>query len=113
MIIIIPTKIVPQCFILISSLWLFWFGVPIVIFVINYNYSKDEALIIFPYEFLPIPKVGSLVDATDRTGQVVTKAKVVKVVKNKKYDHTLLVSITVPKKFVHKVRGIANLSINT
>lgn len=77
------------------------------IFVVDYTFSKDEALISFPYEFLPIPMVGSIVNATDRHGSVVVKARVVNVQDRKSYDHTLVISIAVPKQFVNIVRGIA------
>jgi len=77
------------------------------IFVVDYTFSEDNALISFPYEYLPLPKVGSIVNATDRAGRVVTKGKVVKVLKRKSFDHTVVVSISVPKKFINEVRGIA------
>jgi len=48
-----------------------------------------------------------LVDAVDREGKVVAKAKVVKVETSDKYDHTAVISIAIPKRFVHEVRGIA------
>ena len=77
------------------------------IFVIDCTFSEDDALIHFPYEYLPLPEVGSIVNATDRAGKVVTKGKVVKVLARKSFDHTAVVSISVPKKFVNEVRGIA------
>ena len=77
------------------------------IFVVDYNFSENEALISFPYEFLPLPKNGSMVVATDRLGRVVTKGRAVKVLERKRFDYTVVVSIAVPKKFVHEVRGIA------
>jgi len=77
------------------------------IFLVDYNFSKDEALISFPYEFLPIPKVGTTVDATDRLGRSVTKGRIVRVLEREQFDHTLVVSIAVPKKFTQEVRGMA------
>lgn len=77
-----------------------------VIFVVHLNYSDKDALVTFPYEFLPIPLVGSIVNATDRQGQVVTKGKVIKVHNAKKNDHTVVISIAIPKKFINSVRGI-------
>jgi len=77
------------------------------IFLVDTTFSETEALIKFPYEYLPLPKVNSLVDAVDREGKVVAKAKVVKVETSDKYDHTAVISIAIPKRFVHEVRGIA------
>lgn len=76
------------------------------IFVVNLNYSEKEALVIFPYEFLPIPKVGSIVNATNRQGEVVAKGRVVKVQNKKESDHTVLISLAIPKNFINTVRGI-------
>jgi len=77
------------------------------IFLVDYDFSKGEALVSFPYEFLPVPQVGTVVDATDRLGRSVTKGRIVKVLEGERYDHTLVVSVAVPKEFAQKVRGIA------
>ena len=79
------------------------------IFIIDYNYSEEEALISFGYELYPIPKIGDIVDATDREGKKITKAKVVKVLTNKEFDKTAIVSIVIPKIFINEVRGIKKL----
>jgi Fe-S-cluster-containing hydrogenase component 2 len=76
------------------------------IFVINMTYSKNEALISFPYEFLPLPKVGTKVEAADRAGKVVTYGKIIKVNTSKGNDYTAVISIAVPKQYGEKVRGI-------
>lgn len=76
------------------------------IFVIDYTYSEDEALVSFPYEFLPLPEVGSLVHPTNRLGRPITKGRIVKVLVREQFDHTVVVSMTVPKKFAQKVRGM-------
>ena len=77
------------------------------IFVVDYTFSEDEALISFPYEFLPLPKVASILDATDRSGNVVTKGRIVKILENENFDKTKVISIAVPKRFINKVRGIS------
>jgi Fe-S-cluster-containing hydrogenase component 2 len=79
------------------------------IFLVDYNHSETHALISFAYEFLPLPKVGDIVDATDRSGRVVTKGKVIRVLEKKDFDHTAVISIAVLKEYVHDVRGIAFL----
>lgn len=76
------------------------------IFLIDIHYSNTEALISFPYEFLPLPTKGSMVDATDRMGQVVTKGRIVRIITRDDFDKTVTVSIAVPQKYAQKVRGI-------
>ena len=77
------------------------------IFLVDYNHSETHALISFAYEFLPLPKAGDIVDATDRSGRMVAKGKVIRVLEKKDFDHTAVISIAVPKEYVHDVRGIA------
>jgi Fe-S-cluster-containing hydrogenase component 2 len=77
------------------------------IFAVHYNYSHDEALIMFPYEFPTRPHRGSVVDATDRDGRPVAKARVINVMEPRDSDHTIVISMAVPKKFVGDIRGIS------
>ena len=74
------------------------------IFVIDENYSEKEALIKLPYEMLPLPRKGEDVNALDRTGKIVGKAKVIKVLKTK--NQTNVITIYVPKNMVMKVRSM-------
>jgi thioredoxin reductase/Fe-S-cluster-containing hydrogenase component 2 len=76
------------------------------IFVVDPNFSRDEAVISFPYEFLPLPAKHSIVEGTDRLGRVVTKSRVLNVIGDEHSDHTAVVSIVVPRKSVHQVRGM-------
>ncbi|WP_425061070.1 Ferredoxin-type protein NapF [Sporomusa carbonis] len=75
------------------------------IFVVDYSYSPDEALLKLPYEFLPLPAIGEPVEALNRQGEVVATAKVKRVQENK--NKTTVVWITVPKALAMDVRGIA------
>jgi len=77
------------------------------IFVVNMAYSDSKALVSFPYEFLPLPEVGSEVEAVDREGKVVANGKVVSVKSSEKYNKTVVVTISVPKEFAEEVRGIS------
>ena len=83
------------------------------IFVVDSTYSPDEALISFPYELLPIPQKGDQVNATDRTGSSVGKCTVVDVQEHPNYDHTRIVTIAVPKRFIEQIRGITIISRRT
>jgi len=76
------------------------------IFVVDETYSEKEALIKLPFEFLPLPEKGEEVDALNRKGNVVGKAKVVRVKNGKYEDRTPVLSILVPKELSMKVRSI-------
>jgi Fe-S-cluster-containing hydrogenase component 2 len=81
------------------------------IFVIDKTYSHSEALISFPYEFLPIPEVGMEVDAVNRNGEVVTRGKVVRINNDRRNDHTVVITISIPKEWADEVRFISMESI--
>jgi len=74
------------------------------IFVINLNYSEEKSLIKLPHEMLPLPEKGEEVYALDRAGNIMGKAKVVKVLKIKNKTH--IISLEVPKSMIMKVRSI-------
>ena len=79
------------------------------IFLVDLTFSNSEAAISFPYEYIPLPKEGDEVEAVNRKGEVVCKGKVLKVRNPKSYDHTSVITITVPKEYVDEVRGIKRL----
>ncbi len=83
------------------------------IFVLNLNYTDESALVSFPFEFLPLPKVGEEVSAIDREGRTVCKGKVVKILNKRKQDYSPVVSISIPKKYALVVRGISVKRINS
>lgn len=76
------------------------------IFLVDPDYSEKEALVSFPYEYLPVPNVGSEVDVVNRLGTVVGKGRVLEVRHAKKFDATRLVTVAVPKQLAQEVRGI-------
>jgi len=77
------------------------------IFVVDMTYSDREATLQLPYEFLPLPEKGEMVTALDREGRAVCSARVVKVLNPKKFDHTPVITIAVPKDQAMNVRNIA------
>jgi len=79
------------------------------IFTIDKTYSDEEGLISFPYEYLPLPVIGSIVKAVNREGKVVSSGKVIKVLNNKSLDRTPVVTIAVPKAKLDEVRSIERL----
>jgi len=78
----------------------------IAIFVVNKNYSEEEGLVMIPYEFLPLPQKGEIVEGLDRTGQKICDARVVKVLNRRAQDRTAIISLAVPKRCVMEVRNI-------
>ena len=77
------------------------------IFVVDMTYSDREATLQLPYEFLPPPEKGEMVTALDREGRAVCSARVVNVRNPKKFDHTPVITIAVPKDQAMNVRNIA------
>jgi len=77
------------------------------IFVVNLNYANGSALVSFPFEFVPLPKVGEEVAAVDREGKEVCRGKVIKILNKRKQNRTPVVSISIPKKYALVVRGIS------
>jgi ferredoxin len=74
------------------------------IFVIDVNYSDEKSLIKLPHEMLPLPEKGEDVYALDRDGSILSKAKIVRVLKIKNKTH--IISLEVPKSTAMKVRSI-------
>lgn len=76
------------------------------IFVLDKSYSGEKGKVTFPYEY-PLQLTEKLVvNANDRTGQVVCSGIITKIIKTKKLDGTAIVTIEVPIQFVDEVRGI-------
>jgi ferredoxin len=79
------------------------------IFVVHLHYSDEESLVVFPYEFIPLPESGSLVNAVNRAGEVVCQARVMRVRTPATFERTAVITIAIPKTFAHQVRGIERL----
>ena len=62
--------------------------------IIDKSYSdKEEVVIDFPFEYLPLPQEHQVVDAVNRYGEVVCKGIIKKVKQVKAYAGTTVVSI--------------------
>lgn len=77
------------------------------IFVENDSIGQDTAEVTFPYEYLPVPDKGAQVRATDRAGREICDATVMNVRKPKAYNKTAVITISVPREYLHEARGIA------
>jgi Fe-S-cluster-containing hydrogenase component 2 len=82
------------------------------IYIKDYTYSDTKALLSFPYEYYPLPKVDDIVQAVDRHGNYVCDAKVIRVRNPKSNDHTSVVTIEYPKEHFEEainMKRIVNL----
>lgn len=61
----------------------------------------DRAVFKIPYEMLPIPKEKEILQGIDRNGTVICDALIEKVMVNAKQDKTLLVTVSVDKKYLY------------
>ena len=76
------------------------------IMVVDGSYSEDEALFKIPYEFSPLPKIGSTVRGLNRAGEYITDVKVLRVTNPKSFDKTPLITCVVNKDFLYEFRNI-------
>lgn len=73
------------------------------IYIKDYTYSENQALITFPYEFYPLPSINQIVMAVDREGKDVCEGVIVKINLNMANDHTIILSMVYPKDYFHEV----------
>lgn len=74
------------------------------IFVVDYSFSANEALLKIPYEFAPLPASGEVVAAIDRAGKVVGAATVQRV--QQQANRTTVLWLAVEKAIAMDVRNI-------
>ncbi|MCK4512357.1 4Fe-4S binding protein [bacterium] len=74
------------------------------IFVVDAGRSDGIGVVVLPYEYTPLPEKGEIVSASDRAGETVCDALVVRVADAKAFDRTPLISIEVPVEHVMAVR---------
>jgi Fe-S-cluster-containing hydrogenase component 2 len=79
------------------------------IFRVDMTYSEAKATVSFPYEYLPMPKKGDLVQAVDRAGDVVCGAEVLRIQRPKGFDHTAVITVSVPRELAMVVRSMRRL----
>jgi len=82
------------------------------IFLVDNTYSPEDAAVSMPYEYYPLPKVGSIVDALDRNGRKVCDGRIIKVSNPPRNNKTAVVTVVVKKEFPDTVRNIRLISSN-
>ncbi|MFO7791702.1 MAG: 4Fe-4S binding protein [Candidatus Saliniplasma sp.] len=73
------------------------------IFVVDCSYSDEKCKITVPYEYLPVPEKGDIVNTLDKRGDKVQKAEVVNVRHSGK---TYGITMEIDKENVWSVRGL-------
>ena len=79
------------------------------IVLVDKSYSEAEGTVDFPFEYLPLPQKGDVVQAVNREGQVVCDGTVLAVTKVKSYAGTAVVRLKVPMEYVDEVRSMKRL----
>ena len=79
------------------------------IVILDKSYSETEGTVDFPFEYIPLPEKGDVVDAVNRAGEVVCKGEVLQVTKVKSYSGTAVVRLKVPIDMVDEVRSMKRL----
>ncbi len=74
------------------------------IFVVDYTYQQDHAVVKIPYEFFPLPKAAEVVEALNRAGEKVAIARVVRVQLSPNKTH--IIWLSVPKSLAMDVRSL-------
>ncbi len=79
------------------------------IYIKDYTYSAEKALITFPYEYFPLPQKGDRVIAVNRRGKPVCEGEIMEVKLLGSYNKTPLVSMAYPREFFEEVVSIKRL----
>jgi len=79
------------------------------IFVVDVTFLETEGLVKLPYEFLPLPEEGDRVMLMDREGKEIGEGTVHGVFTSRRFDHTAVITIRVPKDLALEVNHFRRL----
>ena len=77
--------------------------------IVDGSREDGRAMIEFPFEYLPLPAKGDMVQGVSRGGEVVCDAEVLAVKQSKNFGGTTLVSLLVPMEHIDEVRSMKRL----
>ncbi len=77
------------------------------IFVVDFDYSSEKALVILPYEFTPLPERGEKVDVLDREGNTCGKGEILRVKTHR--NKTAVLSVIIPREVAMNVRNVRRI----
>jgi len=64
--------------------------------------QEEFALYKIPYEFVPLPQKGDIMDGVNRNGDIICTCEIEKVVLTPKQDKTALLHVKVPREFLYE-----------
>jgi Fe-S-cluster-containing hydrogenase component 2 len=64
--------------------------------------KADHLIYKIPYEFVPYPKAGEIVDAINRNGDIIGEAEIIKTIISEKQDKTALLHVKVDQKHLYE-----------
>lgn len=76
------------------------------IFVVDFSYAPDHAIVKLPYEYLPIPEIDSEVVVLKRDGLEIGTARLLRVQRIKGQERTPILWLSVAKDIAMEVRNI-------
>jgi len=76
------------------------------IMLVDGSKSEDFVHMTIPYEFLPLPEEGDIVDGLDRKGEFIEKVEVLKIINPKSYDRTPLIKVKVSRNNMYEFKNI-------
>ncbi len=79
------------------------------IFRVDLTFDKGRATVSFPYEFLPLPKKGDIVQGVNRAGEVICEAEVLRVQHPRSFAQTAVITVVVSNDLATEVRSIERL----
>jgi len=79
------------------------------IYIKDYTYEPERALITFPFEYLPLPGKGETVTMVNRLGEPVCPGEIVRVNRSRRNDRTTVISAAFDKRYFHEVVGMARM----
>ncbi len=79
------------------------------IHVKDYTFEDTRASILFPYEYLPLPEKGQLVQMTDRFGETKCKGEILSLNNSKRNNRTVLIKAAFKKDYFTEVVSMKRL----
>jgi len=80
------------------------------IYVKDFTFEEERATILFPFEYLPLPVKGQIVEMTDRFGRTVCEGEVLLVNTSKRNSNTALIKAAYDKKHFEEVVSMRRLA---
>jgi Fe-S-cluster-containing hydrogenase component 2 len=79
------------------------------IYLKDYTYSEERALVMFPFEYYPLPEAGQQVTLVNRLGEEVCKGEVLRVNRSRRNDRTTVISAAFDKEYFFDVVNMKRL----